>query len=39
MKNYDELVEIDHNSNWSYIPHHPYTIFIIGESGSELEFP
>ena len=28
MKNYDELVEINHNSNWSYVPEHPYRILI-----------
>ena len=26
MKNYDESVEINHNSNWPYIPDHPYRI-------------
>ena len=26
MKNYDESVEISHNSNWPYIPDHPYRI-------------
>ena len=34
MKNYDQSVEINHNSNWPYIPDHPYRIFIIGVSGS-----
>ena len=34
MKNYDESVEITHNSNWSYIPDHPYRNLIIGCSGS-----
>ena len=34
MKNYDQSVEIKHNPNWSYIPDHPYIIFIIGGSGS-----
>ena len=29
MKNYDESVEIIQNSNWSYIPGHPYGILII----------
>ena len=24
-----------HNSNWLYIPDHPYRILIIGGSGSE----
>ena len=30
MKNYDESVE----KGWPYIPDHPYTILIIGGSGS-----
>ena len=34
MKNYDQSVEINHNSNWRYILHHPYRILIIGVSGS-----
>ena len=34
MKNYDELVEINHNSNWPYIPDHPYRILIVGGLGS-----
>ena len=34
MKNYDELVEINHNPNWPYIPDHPYRILIIGGWGS-----
>ena len=34
MKNYDQLVEINHNTNGPYIPHHPYRILIIGGSGS-----
>ena len=34
IKNYDELVEISHNPNWPYIPDHPYSILIIGGSGS-----
>ena len=34
MKNYDELVEIKHNLNWSYIPDHPYRILVTGGSGS-----
>ena len=24
----------DHNSKWPYIPHHPYKMLIIGNSGS-----
>ena len=35
MKNYDQLVEINHNPNWPYIPDHPYRILIIGGSGSD----
>ena len=34
IKNYDELVEINHNPNWPYIPDHLYRILIIGGSGS-----
>ena len=34
MKNYDQLVEKNHNPNWTYIPDHSYRIFIIGGSGS-----
>ena len=34
MKNCDQSVEINHNTNWSYIPDHPYRILIIGGSGS-----
>ena len=34
MKYYDQLVEINHNPNWPYIPDHPYRILIIGGSGS-----
>ena len=35
MKNYDQLVEINHNPDWPYIPDHPYRILINGglESG------
>ena len=29
-KNYDQLVEINHNPNWPYIPDNPYRILIIG---------
>ena len=29
-KNYDQLVEINHNTNWPYIPDNPYRILIIG---------
>ena len=34
MKNYDESDKINHNTNWPYIPDHPYRILIIGGSGS-----
>ena len=34
IKNYDPSVEINHNPNWPYIPDHPYTILIVGGSGS-----
>ena len=34
MKNYDQSVEINHNSNWRSILDHPYRILIIGGSGS-----
>ena len=33
IKNYNELVKINHNLNWPYIPDHPYRILIIGGSG------
>ena len=33
-KNYDQLVEINNNLDWSYIPDHPYRILIIGGSES-----
>ena len=36
MKNYDQSVEINHNSNWSYITDHPYRILIIGGSRSRI---
>ena len=34
IKNYDQSVEINHNPNWPYIPDHPYSILIVGGSGS-----
>ena len=34
MKNYDESVEKNNNSNWPYIPDHPYRILIIVASES-----
>ena len=34
VKNYDELVETNHNPNWPYIPDHLYRTIIIGRSGS-----
>ena len=33
-KNYDQLVEINHNPNWYYIPNHYYSILNNGGSGS-----
>ena len=32
MKNYDQSFEINHNTNWFYIPDHLYRILIIGGS-------
>ena len=29
MKNYDQSVEINHSSNWPYIPDHPYRILVL----------
>ena len=34
-KNYDQSGEINYDTNWSYIPDHPYRILIMGGSGSE----
>ena len=34
MRNYDQLVKINYNPNWSYIPGHPYIILITGGSES-----
>ena len=34
MKDCDQLVEINHNPSWPYIPEHPYKTLIIGGSGS-----
>ena len=37
MINFDEYTNVnkkDHNSNWPYIPDHPYRILIIGGSGT-----
>ena len=37
MINFDDYVnenKTEHNSNWPYIPDHPYRILIIGGSGS-----
>ena len=33
MKNYDQLVEINHNPNWTYNPDHLHRILIISGSG------
>ena len=35
MKNYNESVEINHNSNWLYVPDYPDKILIIGGWGSD----
>ena len=34
MKNYNESLEINHNSNWPYVPDHLDKILINGGSGS-----
>ena len=34
MKSYDQSVEINHNTNWPYIPDHPNRVLIIGGLGS-----
>ena len=37
MINFDDFAnenKTQHNPNWSYIPHHPYRILIVGGSGS-----
>ena len=34
MKNYDESVEVNRSSNWSYIPDNSYRILIISSSES-----
>ena len=34
MENYDQLVEINHNSNSPYVPDHHCRIVITGGSGS-----
>ena len=36
IKNYDQSVEINHNPNWPYISDHPYSILIVGGSGSGI---
>ena len=35
MKNFDEPVKPNNNPNWSYIPDHPYKMFIFVGSGLE----
>ena len=35
VNNYDQLVKINHNRNWPYIPDHRHRILIIGDSGSD----
>ena len=34
MKNFDESVKVNLNSNWPYIPDHSCRSLIIGDSGS-----
>ena len=34
MRNFDEPEKINHNSDWPYITHHPYRIFIVVQSRS-----
>ena len=34
IKNYYQLVKVNHNPNKAYIPDHPYRIVIIGGSGT-----
>ena len=34
MKNYDQLVKINHNPTRPYVPYHPYVILIVSGSGS-----
>ena len=34
MKNFDQSLEINHNSNWPCISGHTYRFLIIGGSGS-----
>ena len=34
FNDYTNENKIKHNSNWPYIPDHPYRILIIGGSGS-----
>ena len=34
LRNYDQSVKINLDSNWACIPDHPYRIEIIGGSGS-----
>ena len=36
MKNYDESVEISHNSSLPCVSDHSYSILIIGNSGSVI---
>ena len=36
IKNYDQSVKRNHNPNWPYISDHPYSILIVGGSGSGI---
>ena len=35
MKSYDQLVEINNDSNWLYIVDYPHRFLVIGGSGSD----
>ena len=34
IKNYDEPIKMNHNTNWPYVPNYRHRILIIGGSGS-----
>ena len=35
MRNFDELVKTNHNTNWPYIPNNPYRILVLDGSRSD----
>ena len=37
MKNYDQIIGLNHNPNWPYILDRHYTILIIGGSESDID--